>query len=109
MFSISTNAGIFLYNKPMDMRNSFEGLSVAIEKTFSEKVVSGSFFVFFNRSRDKVKILYWDVDGFAIWYKRLEKGRFLKNSSKTELNRKELVMILEGITPKKIEKRYSVF
>ena len=93
----------------MDMRNSFEGLSTAIEKTFSEKIVSGSFFVFFNKTRDKIKILYWDIDGLAIWYKRLEKGKFLKDSSKTELSRKELVMILEGITPKKIQKRYSSF
>jgi transposase len=103
------NARIFLYNKAMDMRNSFEGLSGAIEKTFSEKIMSGSFFVFFNKTRDKIKILYWDVDGLVIWYKRLEKGRFLKNSSETEISRKELVMILEGITPKKIQKRYSVF
>ncbi len=107
MFSI--NVRIFLYNESMDMRNSFEGLSAAIEKTFPEKITSGSFFLFFNKTRDKIKILYWDIDGLVIWYKRLEKGKFLKNSNKTELSRKELMMILEGITPKKIQKRHSVF
>ncbi len=107
MLSISSNR-IFLYNGVMDMRNSFEGLSLAIEETFSEKITSGSFFVFFNKRRDRVKLLYWDIDGLAIWYKRLEKGSFLKSSFKKELNRKELLMLLEGITPKKLQKRYSL-
>jgi len=106
MFSAPSR--IFLYNNPMDMRNGFEGLSFAIENNFSEKLTSGAFFVFLNKKRNLMKILYWDNDGLAIWYKRLEKGRFQKNK-KVQLNRKEFFMLLEGITPKKIEKRYSVF
>ena len=106
MFSISPH--IFLYNNPMDMRNGFEGLSFVIEKSFSEKLTSGAFFVFLNKKRDRMKILYWDNDGLAIWYKRLEKGRFQK-SQKIQLNRKEFLMLLEGITPKKIDKRYNIF
>lgn len=103
-----TNVRIFLYNHEMDMRNSFEGLSAAIEETFCEKIISGSFFVFFNKRRDRVKILYWDIDGIVIWYKRLEKGSFLVTSSKKEITRKELVMLLEGITAKKTQKRYNI-
>ena len=91
----------------MDMRKGFEGLSQAIEENFSKKLTSGIFFVFLNKKRDRMKLLYWDIDGLVLWYKRLEKGSFLK-SSKPELTRREFLMLLEGITPKKLQKRYRL-
>ena len=103
------NARIFLYNDPINMRNSFEGLSKVLEKVFSEKLTEGSFFVFLNKKQDRMKILYWDIDGLAIWYKRLEKGKFLKRTSTSEINRREFFMLLEGITPQKLQRRYSLF
>ena len=89
------------------MRNSFEGLCKAISKNFQTSLTSGSFFLFINRKKDRLKILYWDGDGFVIWYKRLEKGRFhLRNIKDNTIDKKTFIMLLEGIVPKKIEKRF---
>lgn len=109
MIGINGNARIFLYGEPVNMRKSFEGLGAIVEQALSQSVTSGTYFVFLNRQRDRMKVLYWDVDGLAIWYKRLEKGRFLrKNVRKKSLTRKEFFMLLEGIVPKKINRRYAL-
>ena len=106
MFSFSLNAKIFVYSEPTSMRKSFEGLSQLVEKAFSTSITSEAFFIFINRKKDSMKVIYWDEDGLAIWYKRLEKGSFPKNK-KTILSRREFIMLLEGITPKKLNHRYS--
>jgi len=99
---------IFYYNKPVSMHKSFDGLSFLVEQSFSAKLLSGSFFVFLNRNRDKLKILYWDEDGLAIWYKRLEKGHFnVDKTGKTKLTRREFMMVLEGVEPRHLQKRFS--
>ena len=109
MFGISPSARFFICKKPMDMRNGFEGLSSAIETIFKIDITSDAFFVFTNKSKNRMKILYWDMDGMIIWYKRLEKGKFLlKNFDKDLLDRKEFIMLLEGIIPKQIQKRFSL-
>lgn len=109
MFGISPSARFFICKKPMDMRNGFEGLSSAIEAIFKIDITSDAFFVFTNKSKNRMKILYWDMDGMIIWYKRLEKGKFLlKNFDKDLLDRKEFIMLLEGIVPKQIQKRFSL-
>jgi len=108
MLSLTGNPRIFLYKKPMNMRKSFEGLSAMVEKEFSIPLTSGAFFVFLNRRKDRMKILYWDSDGLAIWAKRLEKGRFSnKATEKTCMNRREFFLLLEGVTPKRLNLRYS--
>ena len=105
MLSINHNSKIFIYQEPINMKKSFEGLTTAIELTFHGKLFSNSYFVFANRKKNHVKILYWDEDGFAIWYKRLEKGAFIF-TNKSSFTRQEFFMFLEGITPKKINHRY---
>jgi len=108
MLSLTGNPRIFLYKNPMNMRKSFEGLSAVVEKEFSVSLTSGAFFVFLNRRRDRMKILYWDSDGLAIWAKRLEKGRFsTKAPEQTCMNRREFFLLLEGVTPKRLNSRYS--
>jgi transposase len=106
MLTLSGNARIFLYQNPTDMRKSFEGLSTAVQETFPDLLLSGSYFVFLNKRRNYMKVLYWDVDGFAIWCKRLEKGSFSKKNRLT-LDRKQFLMLLEGIIPKRLQKRYQ--
>jgi len=108
MLPLSSSAKIFVYSEPTNMRKSFEGLCRLVENAFSTSPISDSFFVFINRRKDCMKVLYWDADGLAIWYKRLEKGSFPKGE-KTIISRREFVMLLEGITPKKLNRRYSAF
>lgn len=104
-----TNARIFLYREEVDMRKGFEGLSTLVETSFQNELTTGAYFVFLNWKRDRMKVLYWDVDGLAIWYKRLEKGSFPKRQIETTLiDRREFFMLLEGITPKKVQKRFKV-
>lgn len=58
------------------MRKSFNGLHYMIQKQFTEKELPGKFFLFLNKRKNAVKVYYWDKDGFAIWYKKLELGKF---------------------------------
>lgn len=100
---------IFMYDQPVDMRKSFEGLGGLINIAYPHQLLTGSLFLFLNRYRTLIKILYWDGDGFAIWYKRLEKGIFSGCfSGKGELSRQQFTLLLEGVTPKHISRRFSL-
>jgi len=88
------------------MRKSFDGLAAIVKHGFQKNPLDGTFFVFINKSADRLKILYWDRDGYAQWYKRLEAGRFripvaiLGNGEPVALiSAAQLAMILEGIEP----------
>lgn len=69
-------ASIYLCVAPTDMRKSFDGLSALAREHLKQDPLSGAWFVFRNKRADKLKLLYWDGDGFAIWHKRLETGSF---------------------------------
>ena len=99
---------IYLYPDFVDMRKSFNGLSILVEESFRGELYSGSCFVFLNKRKTIVKILYWDSDGFAVWSKQLEQGTFkvLKGVEKL-ISRRELTLILEGIEPKRMNLRYT--
>jgi len=79
-----------------DMRKSFDGLCALVQSVLKQDPFSGHLFVFLNRRRDKVKILYWDRSGFFLLYKRLEEGTFWM-PERTEIGARELLMVLEGI------------
>ena len=102
------------------MRRSFDGLGGMAENIMQQDPLNGSLFVFRNRNRDRLKILYWDRDGLAIWYKRLEKGTFqfptdLKSKSakpnsesppaSAEISADELSLLLGGIDLRTAERR----
>lgn len=99
---------IFLYEGFADMRKSFDGLGLLVERSFKGELMTGSYFVFVNRRQTLVKILYWDADGFAVWSKRLEQGMFkvLKGTS-GEITKRELTLLLEGIEPKRMNLRFG--
>ena len=100
-----------MYRGVTDMRRSFDGLAAMVRQLMSENPLSGAFFVFCNRRRDRLKILYWDGDGLVLWYKRLEQGTFVVpdgTSDTLQLSSASLSMLLEGITPLRIQRRFSV-
>lgn len=102
------NGRIFLCHQPIDMRKGFEGLSAIVESTFQEPITGNSYFIFINRTRDRMKVLYFDMDGLAIWYKRLEKGRFPKRDEESGIiDRREFLMLLEGVVPLRIHRRFK--
>lgn len=109
MLPVSAATRIYLYRPPCDMRKSFDGLCGLIRNELNGDPLSGSLFVFCNRRRSMVKLLYWDRDGLAIWYKRLEKGTFNLPHNLTQngrIDRLQLGFLLEGVVPKKVNKRY---
>jgi transposase len=92
---------VFLCTRATDMRKSFDGLSGLVQECFSQDLLTGHLFLFVNRRRDRIKILYFDRDGLAIWYKRLEAGSFeiprTVEVDGIELQPAQLAMILSGI------------
>lgn len=85
--------------QPVDMRKAIDGLVALVQPVFQADPPSGHLYVFVSRSRTKVKILYWDRHGFALWYKRLEQGRFPRPDelARRGLSLAELSAWLEGI------------
>ncbi|MHC5539338.1 IS66 family insertion sequence element accessory protein TnpB [Singulisphaera rosea] len=94
---------VFVYTPPTDLRKGFDGLAGLVTTAFGQDPTSGNLFLFFNRRRDRVKILYWDRgDGLAIWYKRLELGSFQipaapADAVSLEMTATQLALILSGI------------
>ena len=92
---------VWLYARPTDMRKSFDGLSALVKNTLREDPLSGHLFVFINRKRTHIKVLYFDRSGYCIWTKRLEQGRFhcrADGRDKVPLDWTGLKLILEGIS-----------
>lgn len=109
MLTLPGNPRLFLCQYPVSMRKSFEGLSALTEQLFPGELLTGAFFIFLNKNRDHMKVLYWDIDGLAIWCKRLEKGSFSKNEqTQPAMTRREFLMLLEGVTPKRLQPRFSL-
>lgn len=114
MIRTTLQVRIFVCTEPTDMRRSFDGLCGMTRELIRQDPLSGAFFLFRNRSRDRLKILYWDRDGLAIWYKRLEKGSFqlptdlkkpANESSGVEITAEELSLLLHGIDLATINRR----
>jgi transposase len=110
----STSARIWLASEPADMRCGFDRLAERAALMTGEDPLSGHLFLFRGRGGDRLKILYWDRDGFALWYKRLEEGvfklpRIEAGQTSVELRASELAMLLDGIDLKSVRrlKRYS--
>ena len=105
---------VFICTEPTDMRRSFDGLSGMVQSVLKADPLSGHLFLFRNRARDSIKILYWDRDGLALWYKRLEQGTFQfptdiargdKQTAGVEITESELALLLSGIDLSSVKRR----
>jgi transposase len=101
---------IYLATGRTDMRKGFDSLAALVRDHLGHDPLSGCLFLFISRGRDRIKILYWDSDGYALWYKRLEEGTFRLPSPDTaaasvQLKASELAMLLEGIDLSSIKRR----
>ena len=76
MLSFPSAVQIYLCKEPTDMRRSFDSLAMMVQCVIQQDPLSGYVFVFRNKRGDKIKILYWNKNGFCLWYKRLERERF---------------------------------
>lgn len=112
MFSLNSQNRYLLYNKPCDMRKSFNGLSGLVTNELKRSPTSGEVFVFLNKRRTHLKLLHWELGGFVLYYKRLEKGTFSAphTGKNGQISWPDLVLMVEGIQVKKSFKklRYSL-
>jgi transposase len=100
MFGLSAAVRVYLAKGPADMRKSFDGLAALASGALELDPFSGHLFVFLNRRRDRIKILYWDRDGLAVWAKRLERGTFRipdAHAPRVEMTTADLAALLAGI------------
>jgi transposase len=113
MLSFPPSVRIFVGRGATDLRKGFDGLSALVINVIDEDPMSGHLFVFVNRRRDRVKILYWDQSGFWLLYKRLERGRFnvfdqaSDREGSFEMNAKDLALLLEGVDLRGARRRPS--
>lgn len=102
MLSLPLPVKIFWCLAPTDMRKSFDGLSALVSEHLRQDPLSGHLFIFTSRRRDRVKLLYFERGGLAIWYKRLEEGTFAApqpagDGTSVQLSAEELALLLAGV------------
>jgi len=117
MITIGSSTKVYLAVGVTDMRKAIDGLMVLVQDVLESDPFSSHLFVFCNRLRDKIKILYWHNNGFWLFYRRLEKQRFWwpakDNMSAIEVSTRELGWLLEGLDITRVEAhkaaKYSLF
>jgi transposase len=110
MFFPEGQIRVFVYGRPVSMRLSYDGLYALAKHTMQLDPLSGHLFAFINRRANQIKVLYFDRSGWCVWSKRLEQGRLLSDwntISTREMDWTGLKLLLEGIEPKKVRRRYQ--
>ncbi len=111
MIHLPASVRVYLCLTPCDMRRSFDGLHALVREHLELDAFGGHLFVFAGRRRDRIKILYWDRDGFALWSKRLEEGTYAVPFSdggeerRREITAQELTALLSGIDLERATRR----
>src|SRR6476620_9627696 len=110
MIHISDKCRYLLYNGATDMRKSFHGLAAIVNYKMQCNVLNGDIYIFISKRRNAIKLLRFENDGFAIFYKRLEKGTFEipahdEQSAMMVLSDNELIFILKGVSLKRVKYR----
>lgn len=108
MLSLSAAQRYFFYSGLTDMRKGFDSLCGLVREHFKMNPMSGDVFIFLSRTRNKIKLLQWQGDGFAIYYKRLEKGAFemplIEQGHTALISSQQLMLIIEGIKLSSVQK-----
>ena len=109
MLTLPPSTRVFVATGHTDMRRSFDGLLAIVRDFLGEDPFAGHLFVFRNRGGDRLKVLWWDRDGCAIFYKRLEEGRFsfpapASDAARIEMTAADLQLVLQGIDPTKVKR-----
>ncbi|HET7549229.1 MAG TPA: IS66 family insertion sequence element accessory protein TnpB [Usitatibacter sp.] len=109
MFSVPRATRILLAAAPVDMRKSIDGLAAIVRAEWKEDLFGGHLFAFVSRRGDRVKVLTWDAGGFALYYKRLERGRFRvprvpEGALGVSLDSTQLALLLDGIDVKQVQR-----
>lgn len=110
MLSLTGSFRIFVHTRPTDMRKQYDGLHAVVTHALGQDVMTGDYFVFFNRRQHRCKILYWDRDGLVVWAKRLERGCFQipqaqEGAISLEIDGTTLAMILGGVDLRSVQRR----
>ena len=110
MLSFPPGIQVYMAVDPVDMRKSFDGLSAAVEAVFDRNVLDGHLFLFLNRRRDRLKVIWWDGDGLALFAKRLEKGsyevpRHDPETKQLRLDATQLALLLGGVQLDSVQRR----
>ncbi len=109
MLSLPPSVRIFLCTQPTDMRKSFDTLAALVRDGLKGDPLSGHLFVFRNKLGDRLKLLFWDSDGFVIYYKRLEEGSFqfpaAKGDGGVEIRAADFAMLLDGVDLESVRRR----
>jgi transposase len=112
VLSFAPTPGIQVYMavEPVDMRKSFDGLSAAVEAVFARSVLDGHLFLFLNKRRDRIKLLWWNGDGLAMFATRLERGtyevpRHDADTKQLRLDATQLALLLGGVELRSVKRR----
>ncbi len=105
----SLSVGVYLCTAPTDMRKGFDSLASLVTEHLGRDPLSGDLFLFLSRSKDRIKGLLWQADGFTIWYRRLEEGTYRlpaypAGQTSVTLKASELAMLLDGIDLKSVRR-----
>ena len=107
MLNLTEELAVYVYTEPTDMRRGFYRLAGMVAEEIKQDPLSGTIYVFFSRRKDRVKLLYWDGDGYALWYKHLEASTFrIDDSSGYEvITGVDLKLLLQGMSLSRIKIR----
>jgi transposase len=118
VLKIDSSVKVFVCSQLIDMRFSFDGLAGLVTTHFGMNPICGHIFVFFSRRRARMKVLFWEADGFALYYKRLERGSYswildLAFDENGEMQASDFALVLAGINPapaktKRVKKRRAM-
>lgn len=108
MLGFHSHQRFYVYTLDTDMRFGYNSLSGIVRNELQSDPLNGDVYVFFNKTREIIKLLVWDQDGFVLFYKKLEKGRFeriISPQRKHPIRYDHLVMVIGGISLRKIHQR----